>query len=356
MSHNALTVGENSNRGLTILGMSINSLTEAMEVAGFFAKSDLVPKDYKGKPGNIVVAWQKGFEVGLMPQQSLETIAVINGRACIWGDGLIALVKRSPVEEWTNEWNEGDGDKMVAFCETKRKDQPKTIKSSFSVEDAKKAGLWGKNTWANYPKRMLQMRARGFALRDAYPDVLNGLQLAEEVLDAQYVTPAHTKEEIETALASIGLNLSIIDGQGVASGEGLYNNSKFLKDVGFSYTNGKWVIPLQDICIDGSLHKAQSLALPQPEPESDPDPKKELSSAKKALMKVLLGNGLTKEEAGEFAQTLDVSNVDSINKLLPGNSGHDELIAKINVFLTPQSSQTHQDNLFDGDEEENPFG
>ena len=352
MSQNGLTtVGVNPSKGLQVLGMSINSLTEAMEVAEFFAKSDLVPKDYKNKPGNIVVAWQKGFEVGLMPQQSLETIAVINGRACIWGDGLIALVKRSPMEEWTNEWNEGDGDKMVAFCETKRKDQPKTIKSSFSVEDAKKAGLWGKNTWANYPKRMLQMRARGFALRDAYPDVLNGLQLAEEVLDAQYVTPAHTKEEIETALASIGLNLSIIDGQGVASGEGLYNNSKFLKDVGFSYTNGKWVIPLQDICIDGSLHKAQSLALPQPEPESI-DPQKELANAKKALMKVLLGNGLTKEEAGEFAQTLDVSNTDSINKLLPGNGGHDELIAKINAFLTPQSSQTHQGELFGNNEDE----
>ena len=90
MSANTLPVGVNTNKGLTILGMSINSLTEAMEVANFFAKSDLVPKDYKGKPGNIVVAWQKGFEVGLMPQQSLETIAVINGRACIWGDGLIA--------------------------------------------------------------------------------------------------------------------------------------------------------------------------------------------------------------------------------------------------------------------------
>ena len=146
MSHNALTtVGENSNKGLTILGMSINSLTEAMEVAEFFAKSDLVPKDYKNKPGNIVVAWQKGFEVGLLPQQSLETIAVINGRASIWGDGLIALVKSSPLEEWTNEWIEGEGEKMVAYCETKRKNQTKTIKQSFSVDDAKKSWSLGQS-------------------------------------------------------------------------------------------------------------------------------------------------------------------------------------------------------------------
>jgi len=53
----------------------------------------------------------------------------------------------------------------------------------FSVEDAKKANLWGQNTWKNYPKRMLQMRARGFTLRDCFPDALRGLYLVEELQD-----------------------------------------------------------------------------------------------------------------------------------------------------------------------------
>lgn len=333
-------VGVNPNKGLTILGMSINSLTEAMDVANFFAKSDLVPKDYKGKPGNIVVAWQKGFEVGLMPQQSLETIAVINGRACIWGDGLLALVKRSSLEEWTNEWMEGEGDAMVAYCETKRVGQPKTIKRSFSVDDAKKAGLWGNNTWAKYPKRMLQMRPRGFALRDAYPDVLNGLQLAEEMIDAQYVAPAHSKEELETALASVGLSLSIIDGQGVASGGGVFNNSKFLQEIGFSYTNGKWVIPVQDICIDASIDEKKMIA--------PVDPEKELANAKKALMKVLLANGLKKEEVGAFVKTIDVCSVEAINRLLPDGEDHDALLANVKDFLEPKGALFSDDenNLF----------
>jgi hypothetical protein len=64
---------------------------------------------------------------------------------------------------------------------------------SFSVSDAKRAGLWGKSgPWANYPERMLKYRARGFCLRDAFPDVLKGLITIEEANDYPTVdaTPA----------------------------------------------------------------------------------------------------------------------------------------------------------------------
>jgi len=60
----------------------------------------------------------------------------------------------------------------------------KPVETRFSVEDAKRAGLWGKGgPWTAYPKRMLQMRARGFALRDAFPDVLKGMISVEEAQD-----------------------------------------------------------------------------------------------------------------------------------------------------------------------------
>jgi hypothetical protein len=52
------------------------------------------------------------------------------------------------------------------------------------MDDAKAAGLQGKQgPWTQYPKRMRQMRARAFALRDVFPDVLRGLPVAEEVMD-----------------------------------------------------------------------------------------------------------------------------------------------------------------------------
>lgn len=160
-----------------------SSFDEAWRVAKVLAASDLVPKDYKDKPENCLVAMQWGADVGLPGLQALQNIAVINGRPSIWGDAAKALVLNNPACDDIEEWMEGDGEKMVAVCVAKRKNK-RPVEQRFSVDDAKKAGLWGKQgPWQNYPKRMLQMRARGFALRDAFPDALRGLVLAEEAQD-----------------------------------------------------------------------------------------------------------------------------------------------------------------------------
>lgn len=157
-------------------------LDEAMRFADMLAGSSIVPKDYIGKPGNCLVAIQWGMELGLQPMQAMQSIAVINGRPSLWGDAMLALVKAHPAFEWIKE--ECDGN--VATCTIKRRGEPEVVQS-FSLEEAKRAGLTGKQgPWTQYPKRMLQMRARGFALRDAFPDALRGVVSAEEARD----TPA----------------------------------------------------------------------------------------------------------------------------------------------------------------------
>jgi hypothetical protein len=148
------------------------------------AASDFAPKDFKNKPESCLLAIQHGSEVGLSPMQSLQSIACINGRPSVWGDAALALVIGSPVCEYVMETVGGEGDSMVATCEAKRRGYEKPTFVRFGVADAKKAGLWGKSgPWTQYPKRMLQLRARGFALRDAFPDVLRGLVTAEEAQD-----------------------------------------------------------------------------------------------------------------------------------------------------------------------------
>jgi hypothetical protein len=153
---------------------------EVFKMAGLMAKTDMVPKDFVGKQEKIVVAIQLGLEVGLLPMQALQNIAVINGRPCIWGDAQIALVRGSGHLEWMKE-QQGDD---YATCEVKRFGEPNVVKQTFRKVDAERAGLWGKvGPWKQYPKRMLQMRARSFALRDLFPDVLKGIQSREEVQD-----------------------------------------------------------------------------------------------------------------------------------------------------------------------------
>jgi len=155
---------------------------QAMQVAHQIAKTELVPKQFRDNAAAIVVAWEMGGELGLSPMASLQNIAVINGRPSVWGDSLPAICMRHP--QWGGMVEKLNDKATEATCTVIRKDAPESIVRTFSLDDAKTAGLLGKDgPWRNYPKRMLQMRARAFALRDAFPDALRGMHVAEEVVD-----------------------------------------------------------------------------------------------------------------------------------------------------------------------------
>lgn len=180
------------------------SLQEAMQIAELLAGSDIVPKDYQRKPGNILVAMQWGAEIGLQPLQAMQNIAVINGRPSIWGDAMLALVRSSGLLDFIREELSEDGSK--ATCTVKRKGE-EPVCSEFSMEDAKKAGLAGKQgPWSQYPKRMMKLRARSYALRDVFPDVLKGMAIAEEEKDKEIdITPplANTEEKAHSGSSSL---------------------------------------------------------------------------------------------------------------------------------------------------------
>ena len=176
-------------------GLALHNFEDAMRFATMVAGSEFAPKDFKGKPESCLLAMQHGAEVGLSPMQSLQNIACINGRPSIWGDAALALCLGSPVCDFVQESIEGEGESMTAVCHAARRGSDKATTARFSVADAKKAGLWGKTgPWSQYSRRMLQLRARGFALRDAFPDVLKGLVTAEEASD--YPTPEPVREPI----------------------------------------------------------------------------------------------------------------------------------------------------------------
>ena len=167
-------------------GLSLTTMADALAFSTMVSKTEFAPKDFRGKPEACLLAIQHGSEIGLSPMQSLQSIAVVNGRPTIYGDAALAVCLAALVCEWVTESVDGEGDRMVATCSAQRRGYPAPITSTFSVADAKAAGLWGKQgPWSQYPKRMLAMRARGFALRNAFADVLRGLVTAEEARDYQ---------------------------------------------------------------------------------------------------------------------------------------------------------------------------
>ena len=163
-------------RGLQLHTMDdIYRFSQAVVKSGLAAKGDTAE--------TVMVKIAMGLEVGLAAMQSVQNIAVINGKPSVWGDAMPGLCYASGLVEELAEWEEGEGDNLTAYCRAQRRGQP-PVTRSFSWSDAKRAKLSSKSgPWQDYPRRMLQMRARSFALRDAFPDVLRGLIAVEEARD-----------------------------------------------------------------------------------------------------------------------------------------------------------------------------
>lgn len=167
--------------GASVAAIVPRTLDEAFRLAQAISISGLAPKSMD-KPEQIMVAIMAGAELGLAPFQAIQSFAVINNRPTLWGDALVAVVLARGVR--VRERIEGEEEAMIARCEVERPDTGEVIERTFSVADARKAGLWAKSgPWQSYPKRMLAARARAFALRDGCADMLRGVQVREEVED-----------------------------------------------------------------------------------------------------------------------------------------------------------------------------
>lgn len=165
-------------------GVQLTNLEDAYRFAVAVSKSGFAPKGVD-TPEAILIAVQFGAELGLTPMSALQSLAIVNGRPSIYGDAALALVRASGELESYQQSTSGEGETMKATVRVKRKNEAEIV-SEFSVSDAKKASLWGKQgPWSQYPGRMLMWRARGFALRDAFGDVLRGLRTVEEAQDIE---------------------------------------------------------------------------------------------------------------------------------------------------------------------------
>lgn len=182
------------------------NLEDAIKAAELLAASSFVPEAYKNKPGDILAAGQMGAELGVSWMQALQNIAVINGRPSVWGDLSLALCMKHP--DFVDCLEEYDEDTRTAKCTAQRRGRKDRVQT-FSWADACQAELHTKNTYQKYRRRMLQMRARSWALRDQFPDAFKGLYVAEEAMD---IPPLPTDIEGESTLVDAsGAPLSGMD-------------------------------------------------------------------------------------------------------------------------------------------------
>jgi hypothetical protein len=168
-------------------GITPRGIEEAIRLAKIMAASGLMPKSIE-TPEAVFVAMQMGAEIGLSPMASVQNIAVINGRPGIYGDAALAIVRSSGLLEEFKEWSEGERKKpgWTYFCRVKRKGC-EAVTGSFSWAEALEAGfdqVKPESPWKRWTNRMMQFKARNFAMRDQFADFLKGIRTIEENSDA----------------------------------------------------------------------------------------------------------------------------------------------------------------------------
>lgn len=170
-------------------------------------RSNLCPKDFKGKSDDAIIAVLMGKELGLPAMASLQSIAVINGRPTLWGEAVPGICLATGQVKDVVEHFEGDNgtDVLTAVCTvTRRGLSPR--EGRFSIADAKVAGL--ANVHRQYPKDMIMWRARHRAWHGAFPDVLKGIGIAEIEQDEadrlRWIMPRPERADAQRSAKAVG--------------------------------------------------------------------------------------------------------------------------------------------------------
>jgi hypothetical protein len=129
-------------------------------------------------PEEALVILMTGRELGLSAMQSLRGIYVVQGRPVLSADLMVAAVVSSPRCEY---WQPIESTAERCTIETKRRGAPAPVRKTWAAEDAKRAGLTGKDIWKSYPAQMLRHRCAADLAREVYPDLLMGVYVPGEI-------------------------------------------------------------------------------------------------------------------------------------------------------------------------------
>jgi len=173
--HTSLTVTAHAGT----LAMPDNHWSRIKELATTSFKSGLLPKAIDNEQKALVIAL-KGYAMNLDPMFALDRMYVIGNKACVDGQGMLAIVySRCPGAQINFLTPADDQAKECTLEMIRPGKKPQTFK--FTMEDAKRAGLLNNPSWTKYPKAMLRWRAVAEGARIVFPDLISGLYLPEEM-------------------------------------------------------------------------------------------------------------------------------------------------------------------------------
>lgn len=153
---------------------SPNSLENKLKVAEVFIKSKALKKCFDS-PESVLVTCTLGADLGFTDSQSLQLLSISNGQVTLTYNGYLAVMCNAG--GWTKEVKCDEKEAVVEIHRPGR--EPYT--TGFSIAEASKAGLLGKDTWQKYPRKMLLSSAIKHGIRQVFADRISGLYEEEEM-------------------------------------------------------------------------------------------------------------------------------------------------------------------------------
>lgn len=176
--------------------MPLDKLTE---MAKMLSQSTIIPDTYRNRPENCFVALDMASRMGLSPMIVMQNLFVIQGKPSWSGQAVASLIRANPTlrnvnleyvgERGTASWG--------AYVTAERVSDGRVLKGTTVTLGMAKAEGWLEkkgSKWLTMPEQMLAYRAYAFFGRVHVPELMMGLQTAEEVLDVQ---PVEQEELVE---------------------------------------------------------------------------------------------------------------------------------------------------------------
>jgi len=255
-------------------------MQDKLEYCQQMAKGNLLPKQYYQNPGNLLIAIEYGEALSLPTIVAIQQVHIIEGKVSASSALISSLVRRAGHKLRV------DGDSKAATCKITRSDDPEPYVVTFTIEDARTAGLTGKDVWKKYPREMLKARAITACARDACQEALNGLCYTPEELGATVSVDGEPVVVSQATLPDVQQD-NVIEAEVVARTDQQAEHANMLARIQklartVFGTEDKWseflgdrdpaTMGLDDLrCFGAELQKMQAKKRPAPARAADPE-------------------------------------------------------------------------------------
>lgn len=184
---------------LTTLALAPKDLAEAKSLSTTLSKASLLPEALRGKEADVLMIIMTGAELNLAPMQAIRAIDVIKGKPSLKAETMVALVRNR--KDVCRFFKCLHTDALKATYSTQRVEDEEPTTLSFTMEQAKTAGLASSDMYRKFPDTMLRHRCSSMLVKMVYSDIVLGLYSDEEVHSFEKdVTPAAARVDAQPAV------------------------------------------------------------------------------------------------------------------------------------------------------------